>query len=447
MRKKVFPFFFLFLLCIFPHELKAETAQWLLEATYSSIIRMKNGFFKVKSGVRTGVFNQEGRELVPTSADSITDFSNGCALVLKVSDSKYRLISILHEDGTLVSIPFENEWYAGEYAFFSDGLLPVCTRKGKYGFIDAEGKEKIKFEYGSVRPFCEGIAAVSKGKSLVDQGLALLGSKKKSPMFYIEKNGVPLNLPAEIGTLSTATSFRFGEALVINTEGKRFVVDNSGRMVRMENNSRPLVFNEKYVVLKDGEKSEETSPKWEKTQDSPLVFSKGNRYGYRHGNGQNLLPAQFLQAEPFYGGCAIVQSQSSHLYGVLRLISGTVIGSLQKDSSGKPVSCTAQLPFESADAVYELECIYTNGTSVIIPTKESSNKHTLEFSFTVSENSAEYNLLQNQRDACQKLILWSETWTKEKPTQKTQKKADGKGFNRGKAKKDKNIKKQEGLFT
>lgn len=406
MTKKLFSLFLLALACVPTLESKAETASWLIEPVYSSIVRMGDGFFKVKSGGRTGVFSKEGKEIVPAFADSITDFAEGCALVLKISDAKYRLTGILHEDGTLTSIPSEKEWYAGEYAFFSDGLLPVCTKKGKYGFIDAEGKEKIAFEYGSVRPFCEGLAAVSKGKNLVEQGLALLGSKKKTAMFYIEKNGVPLSLPAEVGTVSIATSFRLGEALVINSEGKRFVIDNSGRMVRMESSSRPLVFNEKYVVVQEGEEGSATQLSIRSSANGPLVFTKNGLHGYSLSGGQVVLPAQFSVANSFYEGCAIAKSLTG--YGVLKLESGTVTCSLKKDSSGKTVTCTASLPFGISDASYDFERVGADGISLRMPANVSNSGRSLQVSFPDSESSSEYRLVRKGTHS--ELILWSETW-------------------------------------
>lgn len=411
MTRKLLSLFLLTLTCTPFHEMKAETASWLIEPVYSSVSRMGEGFFKVKSGGKTGVFNKDGREVVPAFADSVTNFSEGCALVLKISDAKYRLTGILHEDGILTQIPSEKEWYAGEYAFFSDGLLPVCTKKGKYGFIDAEGNEKIGFEYGSVRPFCEGLAAVSKGKSLVEQGLALFGSKKKNPMFYIEKNGVPLNLPAEVGTISVATSFRLGEALVVNTEGKRFVIDNSGRLVRMESSSRPLTFNEKYVVLQEGEEEEEeTSSSLKTSANGPSPFTKNELHGYCLSGGQVVLPAQFSIAYPFFASFAIAKSPTG--YGVLKLENGTVTCSLKKDTNGKTMTCTASLPSGAVDASYEFECVDADGISLRMPANVSNNGGSLQVSFPFSGGSGEYRLIWKGTHS--ELILWSETWPKEK---------------------------------
>jgi len=448
MTKKLFSIFLLALTCIPTLESKAETALWLIEPVYSSITCMGNDFFKVKSGGRTGVFNKEGKEVVPAFADSITNFSEGCALVLKISDAKFRLTGILHEDGTLTTIPSEKEWYVGEYAFFSDGLLPVCTKKGKYGFIDAEGKEKIDFEYGSVRPFCEGLAAVSKGKNLVEQGLALLGSKKKSQMFYIEKNGVPLSLPAEVGTISIATSFRFGEALVINSEGKRFIIDNSGRLVRMESGSRPLVFNDKYVVVQEGEEEEVAHSPLKTSTNGPAIFSKNELYGYFLSEGQVVLPAQFTIAKPFYEGCAIAQSSTG--YGVLKLENGTVACSLQKDSGGKTVTCTASLPISFSDASYDIECTDADGISLRMPANASNNGHSLKASFPSSKDSREYRLIMKGTHS--ELILWSETWpAKEdvKPSSEHKTKSGTRGKKGGNGKKPFKTKekKKEGQFA
>ncbi|MBP5189457.1 MAG: WG repeat-containing protein [Bacteroidales bacterium] len=46
---------------------------------------------------------------------------------------------------------------------FSEGLAPVC-KKGKWGFVDKEGKLIIKANYEKVRPFHYGFAAVKQGE-------------------------------------------------------------------------------------------------------------------------------------------------------------------------------------------------------------------------------------------------------------------------------------------
>lgn len=60
-------------------------------------------------------------------ADSITNMVEDCSLVLRFVDGKNKLVSILHKDKTTSQI--SEDWYVGNYTFFSEGKLPVCNKR------------------------------------------------------------------------------------------------------------------------------------------------------------------------------------------------------------------------------------------------------------------------------------------------------------------------------
>ncbi len=44
---------------------------------------------------------------------------------------------------------------------FSEGLAPVCDRRGKFGYIDRSGKYFIEPQFQAADSFSEGLALVS----------------------------------------------------------------------------------------------------------------------------------------------------------------------------------------------------------------------------------------------------------------------------------------------
>lgn len=126
---------------------RAEVAKWIIKPMASAIARMDNSHFKVWNDDKCGVFNSQGKQVVPFMADSITDFVNDVAVVLRDQDGRNRLLSVLHTDGGI--FPVYEEVYVDENPFVATDRLLVTDRKGKDLFIDLEGKkikEKVRRE-------------------------------------------------------------------------------------------------------------------------------------------------------------------------------------------------------------------------------------------------------------------------------------------------------------
>lgn len=426
----------LVLFCVAPLGARAESARWIIEPVYNSVSRYED-FFKVKLGSHVGIIDKDGNEVVPVTADSITDPADGYSLVLRVEDDKYRLAGILHAASGKLT-PITSDWYVGDYAFYSEGLLPVYNKKGIYGYIDTEGKENVPFEYAAVHPFCNGLAAVSKTNAI--KGLVKkLKIKTKSSMIYIQPKGVPFNMPSEVGDVTLATSFKYGEALVENTEGKRFYIDNSGRVTRTESSSRILTFDKKYA-LTDGTEQKDGARTSQIKFNGPTTFSKNGLYGYLY-NGKVVLPAQFVQARGFSDGYAIAKANTG--VGVLQLTSGSVECAVaDKGGNSSEISATATIPFEASSTTFELECVGSNG--VTTRGQGEQNGQTWRFALTKADSKCEYRLLMKGPHS--DLAIWSSNMelSEEKPasaTDNTQKKSQ-----RTKTRKEKKDKKKEGVW-
>ncbi len=309
-----------FLLAFLPLLSWGQTAEWIRKPHYSSITPYAEGLLKVKLHSKAGIIDMEGNEIVPVSADSITSMTEGQGLVLKMEEGRYRLLGLVNKSGKM--LPILSELYVGEYPFFSEGKLPVCNKKGQYGFIDVAGRLILKHNYGSVHPFCEGWAVVTKKGGLLgtiaSQGGLVNNTRTKK--FYVNASGQFLTLQSDIGDVYLATSFRNGEALVVSKDNRNYIINTSGNIIRIEN-SVTMAFDKKYGLKNPDEPEiEDLGDVWEPTYSGPKVFKEGDYFGYRL-NGKVILPAQFTDAKDFVDGYAIAARYG--YYGMLKLQDGS----------------------------------------------------------------------------------------------------------------------------
>lgn len=118
---------------------QAEVAKWIIKPMATAIARMDNAHFKVWNGDKCGVFNSQGKQVVPFMADSITDFVGDVAVVLRDQDGRNRLLNVLHTDGSV--FPVYEEVYVDENPFVGTDRLLVTDRKGKDLFLSLDGKK------------------------------------------------------------------------------------------------------------------------------------------------------------------------------------------------------------------------------------------------------------------------------------------------------------------
>ncbi len=121
---------------------QAQVAKWIIRPVNSAIARMNNSHFKAWNSEKCGVFNNEGKQVVPFMADSITDFVNDIAVVLRTEKDRNRLLSVLHATGEIY--PVREEVYVDKNPFVCDNALLTFNKKGKEVFIDLEGNKMRK---------------------------------------------------------------------------------------------------------------------------------------------------------------------------------------------------------------------------------------------------------------------------------------------------------------
>lgn len=335
----------LFLIFLYPLLVGAQTAQWALKPKYSSITPYGENLLKVKLYNKAGLIDKEGREVVPITADSITPLTEDIGLVLVLEEGRYRLLGLVNRNSNVQSIT--QEIFVNEYPFFSEGKLPVCNKKGMYGFMDVTGRLMLDFDYGSIHPFSEGWAVVSKGSVIRNLGKMIntnIGGKR-TKMYYVNERGQFLSLQSDIGDIYTATTFKNGEALVITKDNRYCFINTSGNIIRMESGVT-MKFDKKYALCLVEEVEEEVYA-ISKHYNGPAAFvGEGGLYGYRQGN-KIILPPQFSDAYSFANGYAIAARNG--FWGILKLTDGDFRCKVSAESSasateGTTVNYTLTVP-------------------------------------------------------------------------------------------------------
>lgn len=135
---------------------------------------INDGVFAVMKDSKVGYMNTQGKLVVPTIYDDMQDsedkydetwsepVSDGRILVAK--NGKFGIIDTSNK----VIMPFTNKYALIES--FSEGMAPIMSKSGKWGFINTEGKEVIAPQYdgtdgnfGGYYGFSEGLAGMQKG--------------------------------------------------------------------------------------------------------------------------------------------------------------------------------------------------------------------------------------------------------------------------------------------
>ncbi|MCM1028214.1 MAG: WG repeat-containing protein [Pseudoflavonifractor sp.] len=319
---------------------EAKTAKWSVEPIYNNIEMMSPGIFLVKRGVYSSIIDGSGNEIVPSTTDSITPFIEGESLILTPAEGdRYRLQGILHADFT--KTPVAEEVYVSEYPFFSEGLLPVCNSQGFYGYMDPTGRMVLPTRYTNPHPFSEGRAVVTermKGalgnivSKVTDKAQEI--AKRKAAMLYINRAGVALKLPKEIGKVYNGTTFCNGTAYIENNKGEFFTINANGSILS-RGEIKEFEVDDHYRLADSERQVSETSASTAPSSsvDDVVSFTVNNLTGYRTKAGSTVLPPQFSDAEEFVGEFALAKHGGK--WGILKLGDGTFSGKAEKVTTSK----------------------------------------------------------------------------------------------------------------
>lgn len=302
-------FLLLSLLSVTPM-LHATVLKWLVQPQYDHIGFYSETVFKCVKDGKVQLVDREGKVLLPQPSDSVTDYSDGYALVLEKSKKGYRICGILSERFDEYNT-VEGEFYTERFSYCSEGFVSVANAKGKQGYVDVKGYPVIHCEFREARPFRKGWASVSL---------------KEGEAHYIDKYGSTLRVNV---TLTDASSFNSdGEALIGNYQ-KLLVINTSGEIVRkykMEEKKEPPVRPYDYVYDEHPERFKIEHNRVPNHFDSRYqAFYAQGKHGVKLGYNTVALP-QFDAVEGVLDGCAIV-SERGH-WGIVKLVEGDFSASI-----------------------------------------------------------------------------------------------------------------------
>jgi hypothetical protein len=125
--------------------------KWLIEPTFEEAGYFINGRALCKKKEKLGLIDESGKVLIAFAYERL--FAHGDWYVANTDDGECIVFS---RDGKkLYSVPFESLGDPG------DGLMSVCNSfDGPFGYVDFEGKLKIKPRFGYAAPFAGGLAIV-----------------------------------------------------------------------------------------------------------------------------------------------------------------------------------------------------------------------------------------------------------------------------------------------
>ena len=325
---------------------QAQTPHWILTTNYQSISPFSKELFKVKEKGFVGIIDNTGTVVVPVTADSITNFTNGYALVLKREDGRYRVQSILDFQRKIKKVDQSEPLFVGPFPFFSENKCVVSNKKEKFGYLDTSGHLIIPCKYLSARPFNEGLASVCKGKGglkgLVNSVVDMVGGNVDAigQSLYIDDKGQQLKLANEIGTPKLASTFSGGKAFVMNDKGA-YIIDKSGQIVSIERGEH-LAFDDYFILTSMAEPRSANKPYLVTRETNEYdVYQRNGMQGLKH-NGIVVLPAQFDEVDYLWQGIAVVKRKGK--YGIVGM-SGSMLNCDVNEKNGMLIA-SATLPGE-----------------------------------------------------------------------------------------------------
>lgn len=220
------------------------------------------GFIFLRNEKGRGVFNQQGKVIVPVGRyDHITEITGGLIGVANNSNTNGFDIGFVSQESGEVIIPLEYVSssfypYAPSTNHFSEGLVAMKKPSEKWGYLDNKGKTIIPFTYIYADSFSEDLAAVCQddeeenykcgyidktNKTVIpfiyevtkefSEGLATVSKieNEKITSSVIDKNGVVIYPFKEDRTIGPYSE---GLAPIVNVKtGRQGFIDRSGKLV------------------------------------------------------------------------------------------------------------------------------------------------------------------------------------------------------------------------
>ena len=297
----------LYIICLTCNLLAAQTVQWSVKPTYSSLEEYVGKLYKYRENGKVGLVDISGKVLVEVKYDSITPFIDYHALALDFQGGNCMLKGIVNQNNFNMVEVSDGYFLSQKYPYFSEGKLVVSSNNGKYGYMLTDGSLLVECQYEEAFPFY--------------QDRALVYKKKGKDEIYLTKNGEKLipELIREKGPFSCCyKSF--------NEKGQSLVFcDYKWRIINLEG---------KVIESFDWDEEEKAKSKCKERKLEPIytdnllsipieseilaVKNEQGLFGFQvKGENDWCVPAQFSEAYSFKDGYAKVKKYGK--YGILKL--------------------------------------------------------------------------------------------------------------------------------
>lgn len=396
---KIKPVFLLILGLFNALSVSATTAKWLVPPQYDTISYYSNDLFKCTKNGKIQLVDLSGRLLLPSEADSITDFSEGYALVLDREGKNLRIKGLFPEERGHRFIPVEGKYYASFYSHFSEGYLVVSDSTERFGYLNVNAVLVLNCQYLKARPFVKGWASVVVAKG---------GTR------YINKQGKYLTIHGfHFGLLSQGTSFNEkGEALVCHTkkDGQKdfAVINTKGRVERgFSRTDKDPIREYDFAFDEEGKGFIPVVNARPSFDSTIVVFSSDGLYGYEKEE-QTILPPQFAYAGNCADDCAIVALDGK--YGIIVFVDGSFYASFDAQyitlRSGKPLQLCLTLDIPENINQDSLDVKLDNGSGELLYiVLDEDNSYT----FLPRLDKKRRNCTIRIEVIAERLLLWEKT--------------------------------------
>ena len=392
-------FYLLLFWSLFIPTASAQTIRWLVKPNYDTINHLSNSIFKCKTGGRVQLVDTKGKNLLPSLADSVTNYSENLALILDKSGNRFKIKGIVNGSGVYTEV--RGEYYTNKYSYFSEGLVSVVGSSGKAGFLNDKGKLAIPCQYRIARPFIKGWASVEP-------------AKRQKQTVYIDRQRNTLKIQDfHNGKVVMGSSFNSaGEALVAYYDNDNAVINLKGKVVRKYDRKKDIVPVRSYDFAFD-ESGENgiPDPAKEITFDTePSLFSSGQLVGYKKTD-RIVVPPQFSYAGQFVNGYAIICKNGK--FGIVQLTEGTFSGAFEGEdllvAAGKKApTYTYTLTIPENTNPDALQVMFDIGDGNM----QSVNLHNNRYEFTpIIDNSTNVCVMKMQVMS-DGLLLWTDSLEK-----------------------------------
>lgn len=296
----------LYLICLTCNLLTAQTVQWSVKPTYSSLEEYVGKLYKYRENGKVGLVDISGKVLVEAKYDSITPFIDYHALALNRQGGNYMLRGIINQyDLKLIEMP-QGYFPSKDYPYFSEGKLVVYDTSRKYGYLQTDGSFFIECAFHEAFPFYHGRALVYKDRTTAE---------------YLKDDGTFLTTQLEEENYCTLLP---NYCSAFNEEGlafiggksayhglKEMIVDINGKKAKGVNKNK---YKERESFFT------ETSDALEVAIASHILpVEEHGLFGFQFEGCDTLcVPAQFIEAFPFKEGYAKVKQDDK--YGILKWI-------------------------------------------------------------------------------------------------------------------------------